>query len=242
MKTNHKNYDYEKSKDRIDGYTNGSFSYEEVDEIPSRDKLTYSNGFYVKKTCSLFMDIRGSSSLPQKYQKKTLARIYRAYISEAVAIINANADFAEINIHGDAVWGVANAQYKSQVRAVLSTAAQLASMVNYLNCKLHKKGIDPISVGLGMDWGRLLMVQAGYSGSGINEVVWMGDVVNQGSKLCSYGHKSSTDWQMMASSAFYNNLDLDKDKNLFQYNYARECYHGTIVDSDMNSDLNDNGC
>ena len=30
------------------------------------------------------------------------------------------------------------------------------------------------------------MVQAGYSGSGLNEVVWMGDVVNEASNLCGY--------------------------------------------------------
>lgn len=38
-------------------------------------------------------------------------------------------------------------------------------------------------VGIGLAYGRALMIKAGYKGSTINEVVWMGDVVNEASKL-----------------------------------------------------------
>ena len=51
-------------------------------------------------------------------------------------------------------------------------------MVKILNYKLGKKGYSTISVGIGIDYGRALMVKAGYSGSGLNDVIWMGDVVN----------------------------------------------------------------
>ena len=50
MKSNYKIYDFEKSRERIDDILNtADKSFEEVDKIPSRDKLTFNNGFYVNK-------------------------------------------------------------------------------------------------------------------------------------------------------------------------------------------------
>lgn len=86
MQTNFTYYDFEKSITRIDEILDESDkSFEELNSIPSRDKLTYKNGFYVNCT-ALFVDIRDSSSLPTKHKRPTLAKIYRSYISEVVAI------------------------------------------------------------------------------------------------------------------------------------------------------------
>ena len=140
MKSNHITYDFEKSLERMNEILNtGDISYEEVKEIPSRDKLTFTNGFYIEHTCALFVDIRGSSSLPTKYKRPTLARIYRSYISEVVAVINGNTDCAEISIVGDCVWGIFNAQYKEKINGVFVTSAQISSVVNVLNHKLKQK-------------------------------------------------------------------------------------------------------
>jgi class 3 adenylate cyclase len=234
MKSNYISYDFEKSRARIDEILNTSdTSYEEVDEIPSRDKLTFTNGFYVNKTSALFVDVRGSSTLPSKYRRPTLARIYRSYISEVVAVINGNSDCAEINIVGDCVWGIFNSQYKPQIDNIFSTAAQVSSIIDVLNCKLKKKNIDPITIGIGIDFGRVLMIKAGYSGSGLNDVVWMGEVVNDASKLCSYGNKTNADKEIMVSSSFYSNLNEHNKKLLF-WSKDRNCYHGDVINLSMN--------
>ncbi len=240
MKSNYQSYDFEKSRERIDDILNTSdTSFEEVEKIPSRDKLTFTNGFYVTKTSALFIDIRDSSQLPDKYKRPTLARIYRSYISECVAVINGNDDCAEINIHGDSVWGVFDSQYKSQIDGVFSTAAQLSSIIDTLNCKYKKKGIDPLTVGIGMDFGRVLMIKAGYNGSGLNEVVWMGQVVNGASKLCSYGNKTWNDKELMVSDLFYQNLN-DDNKKLLSWNSSRSCWNGNVVNTVMNDWKNEN--
>ncbi len=140
MKSNWKSYDFEKSRERIDDILQtADKSFEEVDKIPSRDKLTFNNGFYVNKTSALFVDIRESSKLPSKYQRPVLARIYRSYISEVVAVINGDINCAEININGDCVWGVFDAQYQNQINSVFSTAAEVSSVIDTLNCKYKKK-------------------------------------------------------------------------------------------------------
>lgn len=242
MKSNYISYDFEKSRKRIDEILDAKdTSYEEVEKIPSRDKLTFSNGFYVTKTSALFIDIRGSSKMATDYTRPVLAKIYRSYISECVAVINGNNDCAEVNIHGDCVWGVFDSQYKSQIDSIFSTAAKLSSVIDTLNCKYKKKNINPISVGIGMDFGRVLMIKAGYDGSGLNDVVWMGEVVNDARKLCAHGNRTYYDNEIMVSSDFYNNLN-DENKKLLTWNNNRSCYHGNVVNTLMDNWLKDNGC
>jgi class 3 adenylate cyclase len=240
MKSNYKIYDFEKSRERIDNIlkTEDKF-FEEVDKIPSRDKLTFNNGFYVNKTSALFVDIRESSKLPTKYKRPVLARIYRPYISEVVAVINGDINCAEININGDCVWGVFDAQYQNQINSVFSTAAEISSVIDTLNCKYKKKGIDPLVVGIGLAFGRVLMIKAGYSGSSLNDVVWMGEVVNESSNLCAYGNKTWNDREIMVSSVFRNNLN-DHNKELLQWNSNRGCYHGNVVNTGMNNWIDEN--
>ena len=78
-------YDFEASLARIDSVLNSNGDYMDVAEIPSRDSLTYSNGYYLN-CYALFVDIRESSQLPKRHLKKVLAKIYRSYISELTAI------------------------------------------------------------------------------------------------------------------------------------------------------------
>lgn len=67
MDGNYKPYDYLKSSERIREILNQpAGAFQEVDGLPDRDKLTFTNGFY--GTCAaLFIDIRGSSALTQKH-------------------------------------------------------------------------------------------------------------------------------------------------------------------------------
>jgi len=187
------------------------------------------------------MDIRESSKLPDKYRRPTLAKIFRSYISESVAVLNANSKCKEINIHGDSVWGVFNTPKMSDIDSAFSTAARLSSVVDILNCRFKKKtnNIEPITVGIGMDYGRALMLKAGYKGSAINDVVWMGDVVNQATNLCSYGNKSYGDRELMLSSVIHQNLN-EHNQSLVYYNSGRSCYHGNIHNTAMNNWVNQN--
>lgn len=228
MKTKCIVYDYIKSFERIDEILKASDSnFEELNEIPSREKLTYTNGYYVN--CSaLFVDIRDSSELPKTHRRPTLAKIYRAYISEVVAIMNGNVSCAEIVINGDSVAGIYNTPLKSHLDGVFSDAARVASLVKVLNSKLRRKDISEIRVGIGASWGRALMIQAGYSGSTINDVVWMGDVVNEACKLCNYALNTSSDRQIMVSDNFHYNLNEENQK-LLSRNKDRGCYHGSVV-------------
>lgn len=233
MEASFSSYDFATSCVRLDEIlTAADASYTEVDSIPARDQLTFTNGFYVN--CSaLFIDIRDSSRMLEQRKRPTLAKIYRAYISELVAVLKGGIGVREICIHGDAVWAVYDTPLKSDIDAVFSRAAMANSLVKTFNYKLSKKGIDQIRIGIGMSYGRALLIKAGYKGSGINDVVWMGDVVNEASHLCGHGNKAWGDRTLMVSAVFRNNLN-DENKALLSYNSIRGCYHGDVVNTVMN--------
>lgn len=172
--------------------------------IPSRENLTFKNGYYVDVT-ALFIDIVDSSKLTDGHRRPTLAKMYRSFLSECVAIMNSYEICKEININGDSVWGVFETPKISDVDKVTDVAAKLQSMIKILNYKLRKKKYDEISVGIGIDDGRALMVKAGYSGSGLNDVIWMGDVVNSTCRLANIAGRNFRK-PILVSSKIYDNI------------------------------------
>ncbi len=239
--TNRITYDVDKSASRIDEILNSNnANFSDAESIPSRSSLTYTNGYYVNVT-ALFIDIVGSSDMTDKSKRPTLAKIYRSFISECTAIMNSCNQCKEININGDCVWGVFETPYKSDVDDVFSVAAQLSSLIKILNYKLQKKGYPEISVGLGIDYGRALMVKAGYSGSGLNDVIWMGDVVNP---ACHLANKAGRDgrYPIIVSSTVKLNLN-DHNQNLLNsviIDYSTY-YGGNIINTNMD-EWYDNNC
>lgn len=231
MQSNYKPYDFQKSLNRLEDRLNGSFTYQEMESIPTRDKLTYNNGFYV--TCSaLFVDIRKSSQLPQLHKRPVLARIYRSYISEIVSILNSFTSCKEINIIGDCVSGIFDAKNVQQFREVYIASIMVNGIVSILNHKLTKKGITPISIGIGLAHGRALMIKTGANGSGINDVVWMGEVVNQASNFCNMANKQDIK-SIVIDAKIYSKLD-SQEQILFSPRIYENWYHGDILTQGMN--------
>src|ERR1035437_7375708 len=144
MEATYSTYDYKNSVERISEILDGlDASYEDHNGIPPRTSLTFTNGFYVDVTV-LFIDMRGSKALSETHTRPVLAKIYRAYISEIVAVMKGNTTISEIYIEGDGVWAVFNTITKSDVDSVFHTACSVASLIDILNVKLSKKNYSTI--------------------------------------------------------------------------------------------------
>lgn len=231
-------YDVSNSAQRIDNILNiDNSKFEESKSIPDRSKLTYENGYYVN-VGAIFIDVRQSSTLTDEHKRPKLAKLYRSYISEVVAILNSYEDCKEINIVGDCVSGIFEGQYQSQIQCMANASAQINSLIKILNYKLIKKSIVEVSIGIGLDYGRALMIQAGYSGSGINDVVWMGDVVNSASNLCNRANKDKTRVILMSESVYCNLKE--EDTKLVDYNKSEDVYECGWFSSVMNKWYDDN--
>jgi len=244
MRVTVKSFSESDSKQRLDHILNESdSSFPEQNEIPDPAILTFKNGYYVNCS-SIFVDIRGSKALTEKYKRPTLAKIYRCFISEMVAVSVDCANCREVNIQGDCVWSVYNTPYKSDIDNVFNTAAKMHSIVKLINKRMTKKGIDPIQVGIGMSYGRALMVKAGFNGSGLNDVVYMGDVVNKASDMCGQADTGSYKAQV-CTEIFYNNLN-DHNKGLMSSarhnaNTFETIYQGNVVNTHLEKWVEKNG-
>lgn len=231
MKANYIKYNFDNSLSRIDEILNAADqSYVESCSIPLRDSLTYTNGVYVNCT-AVFVDICDSSKLPSVHYRPVLAKIYRSFISEVIAIFNGNKNCREVNVQGDCVWAIFDTPSQAHFRDVLYNCAQVNSLIDILNFKLQKKGYQTFNVGIGADYGRALMIKVGHKGSTINEVVWMGDVVNQASNLCAHGN-NTFDNPIVISRAIYKKLLVTQDDRWdewFVCDSYHACYHGNIV-------------
>ncbi len=210
MEANYSYYNYISSLNRLDeilGQPAGSF--DERPSLPSRDELTYANGYYAN--CSaLFVDIRDSSKLPDSYTRPVLAKIYRAFISETVAVLKGHSRVLEINIVGDCVWGVFDTSQKSEIDELFAAACSVHSLIDVLRCKMRQRGYGtPIRAGIGIAYGRALMVKAGYKGSGLADVVYMGDVVNDASKLAAMASGPRTYLPIVLHQDVWHNLSDD---------------------------------
>lgn len=235
--TNHIFYDIDKSAQRIDDILSaGNGNFEDVSSLPSRSSLTYTNGYYVNVT-ALFIDIVGSSDMTDEHKRPVLAKTYRSFISECTAIMNAESICKEININGDCVWGVFETPQKSDIDTVFGVSAELNSLIQILNYKLMKKGYSQISVGIGMDYGRALMIKAGYSGSGLNDVIWMGDVVNSACHLSGQAGRNGRK-TLVVSSCIYGNLNEHNQGLLTSFYDASTWntkYEGNVISTYMDN-------
>lgn len=232
MKATNKQYDFNSSLSRIDEILDASNdSFKESDSIVNRENLTYKNGFYVYCT-ALFVDIRDSSNMTDAHKRPVLAKIYRSFISEMVALMNGHDTCREVNINGDCVWCVCETKYKTDIDGVFSLAAKACSLVDILNYKLKIKNYQTYQVGVGIDYGRALMIKAGNDGSAINDVVWMGDVVNQACHLCSEANSGFFDKRVFLSNIIYENLN-DNNKALCSKDGGRDIYQADVVNIKM---------
>lgn len=235
MKATNTSFCLDDSIKRIDEILNAeSDTYEELKSIPSRDRLTYTNGFYVNCT-AIFVDICDSSELTNVHLRPVLAKIYRSFISEMVAIFNGFHQCREISINGDCVWCVFDTPYKSDIDCAFYAACMANALINILNFKLQKKGYQTYDANIGMDYGRALMHKAGYKGSQINDVIWMGDVVNNACHLCNED-RGLFGKRIFMSKIIYNNLN-DEFKR-FCNKYDDNTFHSSAVNIEMDDWLN----
>lgn len=242
MESKYSIYDVANSDIRIREILDSAERFEEVKTIPPRTSLTYNNGYYVNCT-AVFIDIRGSSKLTETHTNPVLGKLYRAYISECVAVLNSNENCKEVFISGDCVSGIFDSTYKNQVVSAFETAGQLSSLIEMLNWRLKNKGYQPITCGIGMSFGRALMIKAGARGSGINDVVWMGDVVNEAAHLCHEGNKDFR-MSLQLSNSVYENLTPTYQSFCseagFTESFEHENYQTEIFNVHMRNYLDEN--
>jgi adenylate cyclase len=142
------------------------------------------------ETCVLFIDIRNSTGMSRslKKDKARLGKIYSAFVDAMVSIADKYGYVR--NIIGDRVMVV------FEPGNCFVDAVDCAVAMYTVATKILKKfsGLDSFKVGIGIDWGEMLILKTGIQKrheeqSEYKNLVWVGDAANSASKLTDFANK-----------------------------------------------------
>lgn len=241
-------YDYKIGKDKIEDIILNNTEIKETDKIPKDDTdFTYDNGI---KTWvgAVFVDIISSTELIENKNELEVSKILRAFSSEVISIMNNSENARQIGIRGDCVFGVFSVPKQNDVYELSRITFYINDLVKMLNKLLTKYGYSTIEVGIGMAIGKDLVIKAGKKGTGINDMIWIGDSVV---KACNLGNIAGRDGNKtiaFSSLAYSNFIDemvknnseksAEEIKGWFSYNYENKCYFADIIISDFDDYIN----
>lgn len=186
---------------KVNKYFTEKYVVEKTTIVPSTDysKLTFSNKGLIAELTFLFIDIRESSQLHDKYGHTVAAQIYQSFHEINVRIIK-SCDGQVRAFDGDRIMGVFSGSDKNNnaVKAALKIRWAISKV---LNTELIPK--KPINIGLGIDTGETLITKVGTSrDSNNNDLVWVGKACNYASHLSNESKN-----EIYISTSIYNKLN-----------------------------------
>lgn len=147
----------------------------------------------------LFSDIRGFTSLSERYPPKEIFAMLNAFMSEVEPIIRCN-DGRVDKFIGDAVMAVFHAGTRHHaVRAVL-TAVSMMRFLEDFNASRAERGLFTIRIGIGVNTGRVMLGDVGSATR--KDLTVIGDEVNLASRLETASKKGRHTRIVLSESTF----------------------------------------
>ncbi len=156
--------------------------------IPSLDSLAFADGKDID-IAVLYIDIRNSSKITNSHSSENAAKIYKVFHK---AMIFAGKKYGgEIGgFAGDRIMIVFPLNPSKHPRAnAVKTAIYMQYILSQLVNLILNNDIfqHTLNCGIGIDFGKVLVVKVGQAGSGNNDRIWTGDAANYASKLAELG-------------------------------------------------------
>ena len=161
------------------------------DQLPLTDGLADSNKIYHGKASVLFVDMRESTKLPDKFCTEQLVKIYRSYIRTVVQAIRYSGGVVR-DFMGDGVLAVFidDDEGKSEDKAVHAARYITTAIDMLLNPMLDQIIKHRISCGIGIHTGDISLSKVGMKGKeqdneAENEfgIAWIGNSTNLACKF-----------------------------------------------------------
>ena len=134
-------------------------------QLPMDDDLTDSNKVISGKTTILFVDMRNSTKLPERFNNEQLVKIYRSYIRTIVQEVRYSGGVVR-DFMGDGVLAVFTDDDKncSEDKAVHAARYITTTIDKFLNPVLDKNLKHRISCGIGVETGTITVSKVGMRG------------------------------------------------------------------------------
>lgn len=190
----------------------------DVTYVPRLDdsKLTFGNTGLKFTGSSLFIDIRGSTSVLNTHNKPIVAKLHMAFFHTIVKIAN-SLDGNVRSFNGDS----SLIFFQGNLKATLSTAVKCAMQIKYMIDNSEDginellKKYSKLNFGIGIDHGNILCTKVGVGGEHNRDIFWIGNPVNKSTVL---GDNSKSPNHIAISRYVYENL-LDYAKYGTRKNY-----------------------
>lgn len=172
---------------KVKNIIDGNFTSSEITYVPdiSDSKLTLGNSGLKFEATVLHIDMRGSTTILNRHNKSTVAKIHMAYFHTVVtiagrlggAVRSFNGDSILVFFPGKNIFTLSNA-----VKAALHMKYIITDSENGINKLLSK--YSAIDFGIGIDDGVVLCTKIGIGGDSNNKgLFWAGNAVNKAVKL-----------------------------------------------------------
>jgi len=241
-------YDYAQGKQRIIDILDSKTKIETSKSIPKSDEeFTYENGI-ISWVGALFVDIRDSSKYFTENKPDIVARVIRAFCSEIISILSKNDSYRQIGIRGDCVYAIYSCPTLSQINSIMNDATYINTFQEMFRKILSKKKFPTFSFGIGIGASEDLIIKAGQKGSGINDLIWIGDAVLDASNMSSIANKNGFNPIVMNSCFYYNIKDMKASSehtfgefivSKYSYDLGEEVYHTDMVNTAFNNWVED---
>lgn len=200
--------------------------------IPLTNNLSDSNKIYYGKASILFVDMRESTKLPDKFNKIQLVKIYRSYIRSIVQAIRYSGAFV-IDFMGDGVLAVFidNEDGGSEDKAVRAARYITTVVDKLLNPVLEQEIKHRISCGIGIHTGEISISKVGMKGKEQcddeeNEfgIAWIGNSTNL---ACKFSGAVNCGTIFISTSTYSALSDIDGKQKWEKVNFFKS---GNVLD------------
>lgn len=207
-----------------------------ADRLPLTEEMADSNKIHNGKASILFVDMRDSTKLPERFSSEQLVLIYRSYIRSIVQAIRYSGGSVK-DFMGDGVLAVFidDSDGKSEDKAVWAARYITTVIDKVLNPVLDQKMHHRISCGIGIHTGQVSVSKVGMKGREQQEdaepeygLVWIGSSTNLACKMSS----AVSNGTIFISSSTYSELTNSDEKQAweeFQTSIGKNTLHGYVA-------------
>ena len=193
-------------EDKVKEIIDNNFEITEVSEVPDIEdtRLTFANTGLKFDATVLHIDMRESTSVLNNHNKRTVAKLHKAYFLTAVTVARRlGGEVRSFNGDGMLVF------FPGTAKDTLSNAVQAAMEMNWIltadesKIKKNMEKYTTVDFGIGIDDGKIICSKVGISGNNNRDLIWIGNAVNKSAKI-SKNQKSP--YHIGISQITYNNL------------------------------------
>jgi class 3 adenylate cyclase len=182
-------------------------------------------GIYVNAAI-LYFDLKKTANLFSNHSIATVAKIIRTYISEITAVLKSLPKCKGVVLDGDNIYGVFDASLTSGLDNIFALAVIGKSILEIMNYKLSNQQMPLIGAGIGIDFGKVLMVKTEFKT--VQEPVWLGDVIYFAARFSHLANQAEGGSHIFLSRLVYHHLSREY-QGFCQLNEPLNCYQSTVT-------------